>query len=558
MRIHQLSEAMINQIAAGEVVERPASVVKELVENAIDAKATRIEIATAGGGKSLIRVSDNGHGIQADELVLAISRHCTSKLEENIHEIHALGFRGEALPSIGFISHLRLLSRTANASAGAEISISGGKIDGPRPAASNCGTLAEVRDLFHVMPARLKFMKTDQVEATAIADTIRRIAIAFPHVHFTLSGPSRKIADFPATGKSAEVQAHIARLIQILGKEFSENTVPLDMQRDNIRLTGFAGIPSYNRGNSLQQFIYVNGRLIRDRIITSVVRAAYADIIARDRYGIVVLFIAADPFDVDVNVHPAKADVRFRNPGLIRSLIVGSIREALVRAGIRSSKTSAEIMLNAFQLRTAPDLSLPMYCAQKLRSNSASSFPVDAPQNSATASIMLGADFSEEEHVLPITKNHVPHAPLGPDPDMNQKMIAPVHSLLTYPLGTAMAQIHQNYIIAQTENSLIIVDQHAAHERLVYEDLKQALYTKKPLSSQILLVPEIIDLPEAERLLEHVDILRQFGLILESFGSNTIIVRETPAILGNVNAAGLVRDLADEVAEYDTRPYTKN
>lgn len=548
MSIRQLSETMINQIAAGEVVERPASVVKELVENAIDAGATRIEIATAGGGKTLIRVSDNGCGIHEGELVLAISRHCTSKLEDNIHDIRELGFRGEALPSIGSVSRLRLLSRTANAETGAEILVSGGQNEGPRPAATNCGTIVEVRDLFYATPARLKFMKTDKAEGAAITDTVRRIAIAFPHIRFTLSGPDRSLVEFAATG--TQEQARIARLTQILGKEFAENTIELDAEREGIRLTGFAGIPSYNRSNSLHQFVYINGRPIRDRMMAGAIRGAYEDAIARDRHGIVALFIEVTPSDVDVNVHPAKADVRFRDPGLVRGLIIGSIREALTKAGIRPATTGANAMLDAFQPQTAP-FSPFRFSAQA----QSAGFPfrtISSPWTPQTAHpahrpIMPDTDAFAEQTTPPLHGVNLPGADLRPE------MAAPVNTPATYPLGAARAQIHQNYIIAQTEDSLIIVDQHAAHERLVYEALKQALYTK-PLASQMLLIPEIVELAEddAGRLLDHAETLQKFGLVIEGFGVGAIAVRETPAMLGQVNAADLIHDLADEVAEHET------
>ncbi|RCL02425.1 MAG: DNA mismatch repair protein MutL [Candidatus Tokpelaia sp. JSC161] len=501
MKIRKLSEALINQIAAGEVVDRPASVVKELIENAIDAEASRIEIFIEKGGKNLIRVSDNGCGIQENELSLAVLRHCTSKLGNNINDIRALGFRGEALPSIALVAHLRLLSRTLNSLTGAEISVSRDQIYGPQPAAANRGTVVEVRDLFYRTPARLKFMKPEQAETTAIIDTIRRIAIAFPWIHFSVSRMNRTFMNFtPLQGSHAQ----ISRLIQVLGKEFSENTVELHAEHKGIRLTGFAGLPSYNRSNSLQQFFYVNRRPIRDKIIAAAIKTSYADAIARDRYGVVALFIEISPLDVDVNVHPAKTDIRFRNPDMIRTLIIKAIHEAFRRSGIRPEKKRTQAMLNAFQVPSKTD-------------------PV-SHQSSLLRHINLTS--LEKTDKIPIP---------------------------SYPLGLAQAQIHQNYIIAQTQDGLVIVDQHAAHERLVYEALKKALYAK-PLPSQILLIPEIVELPEnhAERLLDYMETFRQFGLNLESFGPGAIAVRATPAILGTVNARALVHDLADEVAEYES------
>lgn len=557
MSIRLLSETIINQIAAGEVVERPASVVKELVENAIDAGATRIEVATAGGGKNLIRITDNGSGIAEDELLLAVSRHCTSKMGEDIHDIRALGFRGEALPSIGSVSQLRLTSRTQEAKNSAEIIVKGGKIDGPRPAAGNCGTIVEVRDLFFSTPARLKFLKTDRAETTAITDIIKRIAIAFPHIRFTLSGPDRSPLDLPATGKNDE--ARIARLAQIMGKDFAENSVRIDATRENVRLTGFAGIPSFNRGNALQQFVYVNGRPIRDKMIAGAIRGAYADAIARDRHGVAALFIEIAPEDVDVNVHPAKADVRFRDPGLVRGLIVGSIREALTNAGIRPATTGSTAMFNAFRPYDAPSPTAAQQHYSAAHFSQASPHHEEysgyrpqqnrwTPETAHPANRPLEADtrgFAEQESAF-----HV----LGePSADMRATMEEIPADLTENPLGAARAQIHKNYIVAQTQDSLIIVDQHAAHERLVYEALKEALYAK-PLTSQILLIPEIVDLPEDDvnRLIAHAKTLKKFGLGIEAFGPGAIAVSETPAMLGQIDASALIRDLADEVADHDT------
>ncbi|RCK99959.1 MAG: DNA mismatch repair protein MutL [Candidatus Tokpelaia sp. JSC189] len=548
MTIRQLSKSIINQIAAGEIVERPASIVKELVENAIDASATRIGIVTAGGGKNLIRVTDDGRGIKENELILAISRHCTSKLSDNIYDIHALGFRGEALASIGSVSRLRLLSRAENAAIGAEILVSGGRIEGPRPAASNCGTTAEVCDLFYTTPARLKFMKTDRAEIIAVTDTIKRIAIAFPHIHFTLSGPDRNLTEFAATGIGP--QAQTMRLAQILGKEFTDNTIELDAKRKGIRLTGFASIPSYNRGNSLQQFVYVNGRSIRDKMLSGAIKSAYSDVIARNRYSIIALFLEIDPTDIDINVHPAKSDVRFRDPHLVRGFVISSIRMALKQAGIRPTSTSTIAMLNAFQPHISPVASTYFSPPASLsdsyyRPSTASwipetAYPTDRP--------IIAQSQTFKEHSIPVLQDmQILSA------DLMSAPIEITHTSTLYPLGTARAQIHQNYIVAQTKDSLIIVDQHAAHERLVYEALKQALYAK-PLASQILLMPEIVELPEedAGRLLEHTATLQKFGLFIKSFGPSAIAVQETPAMLGEVNAASLVQDLAEEIAEHET------
>lgn len=542
MIIRHLSENIINQIAAGEVIERPANVVKELVENAIDAGATRIEIVTANGGKNFIKVSDNGCGIPADQLILAVSRHCTSKITDDVHNICFLGFRGEALPSIGSVARLKLTSRTQDADSASEIIVTAGKIVGPKPAATNPGTIVEVRDLFFVTPARLKFMKTDRAEMNAITDMVKRIAIAFPHIRFSLSGPDRTSMELSATENST--QGQLQRITQVMGKEFAPNSIALNAERESVRLTGFACLPSFNRSNSLHQFAYVNGRPVRDKFLWGAIRAAYADVMTRDRYPVSILFIDLPPADVDVNVHPAKADIRFRDSGLIRGLIVGAIREALHKMGIRPTSTRSEAMLAAFQTQKPLNSfknthQFSSYTPQFYPSVSASMIhtPLDTVNSLGlkedTPRLMEGLDIPSGDAYISST------------PSSSEE--------LSYPLGAARAQIHKNYIIAQTQDSLIIVDQHAAHERLVYESLKHALYSK-PLPSQLLLIPEIVELSEEDAtcLLTHKDALQKFGLGIEAFGPGAIVVRETPSMLGEINVQALIKDLADEAAEYDT------
>ncbi|CDO47961.1 DNA mismatch repair protein [Bartonella tribocorum] len=547
MIIRHLSENIINQIAAGEVIERPANVVKELVENAIDAGATRIEIITANGGKNFIKVSDNGCGIPADQLTLAVSRHCTSKITDDVHNICFLGFRGEALPSIGSVAKLKLISRTKEAENAAEISVTAGKIVGPKPAAANLGTIVEVRDLFFVTPARLKFMKTDRAETNAISDMIKRIAIAFPHIRFSLSGLDRTSMELSATENNT--QGQLQRITQIMGKEFAPNSIALDAERESVRLTGFACLPSFNRNNSLHQFAYVNGRPVRDKFLWGAIRGAYADVMTRDRYPVAILFIDLPPAEVDVNVHPAKADVRFRDPGLIRGLIVGAIREALQQSGIRPTSTRSEAMLAAFQTQKP----LTQQSLGNFKNAHQSSSYSPQSHHFATASMVHKPldstnSFGLKENATPIMEGL--NTPSG---DAYIPSTIPSSEELSYPLGAARAQIHKNYIIAQTQDSLIIVDQHAAHERLVYEALKNALYAK-PLPSQLLLIPEIVELSEEDAtcLLTHKDALQKFGLGIEPFGPGAILVRETPSMLGKINVQALIKDLADEAAEYDT------
>ncbi|MCZ2328110.1 DNA mismatch repair endonuclease MutL [Bartonella sp. F02] len=540
MIIRHLNETIINQIAAGEVIERPANVVKELVENAIDAGATRIEIVTANGGKNFIKVSDNGCGIPEDQLTLAISRHCTSKIIDDVQNICFLGFRGEALPSIGSVAKLKLTSRTQNADSAAEITVTAGKISGPKPAAANPGTIVEVSDLFFVTPARLKFMKTDRAETSAITEMVKRIAIAFPHIRFSLSGTDRMPIEFPATENNT--QGQLQRITQIMGKEFASNSIVLNAKREAVHLTGFTGVPSFNRSNSLHQFAYVNGRPVRDKLLWGAIRGAYADVIARDRHAVSILFIELPPADVDVNVHPTKADVRFRDPGLIRGLIIGAIHEALHQAGIRPTSTRSEAMLSAFKTQSFETLK-----------NTHGSFSYRAPSyHPSSATLYKPLDTSNssgfKEDITPIME-HLNQ----PSANACTENTISTPKELDYPLGAAKAQIHKNYIVAQTQDSLIIVDQHAAHERLVYEALKNALYSK-PLPSQLLLIPEIVELSEEDAtcLLSHKDTLQKFGLNIEPFGPGAIVVRETPTMLGEVDAKALIKALADEAAEYDT------
>ncbi|MCA1440500.1 DNA mismatch repair endonuclease MutL [Ensifer sp. IC4062] len=528
MIIKQLSETLINQIAAGEVIERPASAAKELIDNALDAGATRIEIATAGGGKTLLRVTDNGSGMSPADLALAVQRHCTSKISDSLTDIRTLGFRGEALPSIGSVARLSITTRTAGANEGAAIAIAGGKTDAVRPSPANVGTVVEVRDLFFATPARLKFMKSEKAEAAAISEVVRRMAIAFPKVRFVLSGSDRTTLEFPATGED-----RLARMAQVLGKDFRDNAIEIDAEREDARLTGFAGVPTFNRGNSLQQYVFVNGRPVQDKLILSAIRAAYAETIPHGRYPVAVLSIELDPALVDVNVHPAKSDVRFRDPGLIRGLLIGAIREALARDGDRAATTGASGMMRAFR----PEMQRP---SQPWTPAASPYRPMHFEQtaNGFAETTQRGfAEFSQ-----PSARSALPEETRASD------VTAP-----SFPLGAARAQLHENYIVAQTDDGLVIVDQHAAHERLVFETMRTALHAR-PVPAQTLLIPEIVDLPEddCDRLMAHAEEFNRLGLAIERFGPGAIAVRETPAMLGEVDAAGLVRQLADELAEWDT------
>ncbi|GLQ38194.1 DNA mismatch repair protein MutL [Rhizobium albus] len=539
MAIHQLSETLINQIAAGEVVERPASVVKELIENAVDAGATRIEIATSGGGKTLIRVTDNGSGMAPDDLALAVRRHCTSKITDDLLDIRTLGFRGEALPSIGSVARLKITSRMADADMGYEIVVEGGRHCEARPAAANRGTIVEVRDLFFATPARLKFMKSERAEASAITEIVRRMALAFPHVRFLLSGTDRTTLDFPATGED-----RLARIAQILGKDFTENAISLDAWREGVELTGHAGVPTFNRGNALHQYAFVNGRPVQDRLLASALRGAYAETVPRGRHPVAVLSIALDPALVDVNVHPAKSDVRFRDPGLVRGLIVGAIREALAMEGDRASTVAARSMAASFSMGARSTNGHSGAYAYRPAAAAASYDVANSPFRPLDGAPSQG--FSEGEQA-PFDTISMPSA----------RPSAPMPAALNgadHRLGAARAQVHANYIVSQTSDGLVIVDQHAAHERLVFEAFRKTLLAgDQPLASQGLLIPEIVDLPEedCDRLLQHADELAKLGLGIERFGPGAIAIRETPAMLGEIDAVALVRDLADEMAEWD-------
>ncbi len=536
MNIKQLSETLVNQIAAGEVIERPASAAKELIENAIDAGATRIEIATAGGGKSLLRVADNGSGMEAEDLELAIRRHCTSKISDTLFDIRTLGFRGEALPSIGSVAKLSIASRRAGSPEGAEIVVAGGKVSPVRPAAANPGTTVEVRDLFFATPARLKFLKTEKAEAAAITEVVKRMAIAFPAIRFVLSGSDRSTLELPATGDD-----HLARIAQVLGSDFRDNAIALDAEREDVHLGGFAGLPTFHRGNSAHQYAFVNGRPVQDKQILSAIRGAYAETMPQGRYPVAVLSLTLDPALVDVNVHPAKSDVRFRDPGLVRGLIVGAIREALKREGDRASTTGAGGMLRAFRPGFRPTPSPGPGGNWSFQSS-----PYRPFEASATAASANGfgepaqAAFGETEMPTARAESFAPRETAVQEP-------------ASFPLGAARAQVHANYIVSQTRDGLVIVDQHAAHERLVFEQMRKALSGRR-LPSQGLLIPEIVDMPEedCDRLMMHAEALEQLGLAIERFGPGAIAVRETPAMLGEMDVPGLVRELADEIAEWDT------
>ena len=528
MPIRQLPEDLINRIAAGEVVERPASVVKELVENAIDAGAARVVVTTAAGGKGLIRIEDDGHGMDRADLILSVERHATSKLtEDDLDDIRTLGFRGEALASIGSVAELSISSRTTDAESGLRLDVRNGIRTGPVPLAMNRGTIVEVRNLFANVPARLKFLKTDRAEAAAITDVMKRLAMANPAVHFVLNGSDRTPANWPAVSGSGALEA---RLAQVIGDDFAQNAVTLATASHGVVVAGLAGLPTYTRANSLSQFYFVNGRSVRDKVLVGAVRAAYADYTFRDRFPVVALYIAIDPAEVDVNVHPAKAELRFRDAGAVRGAVIRAIGEALAAAGFKASTSVADDVLGAF---TAPayETAATAHEPEPAPIWGAPSRPSPAPTLAQWSSPALSG-FTE------------PSARVESEPSP---------AFVEYPLGTARAQMFDNFIIAQNGEGLLLVDQHAAHERLVYERFKAQL-ASGPVASQAQLIPVVLELPEEDcaRLEDAAPELERFGLYLERFGPRAIAVRETPALLGNTDIDGLIRDLADGLAEWDS------
>ncbi|WP_170772768.1 DNA mismatch repair endonuclease MutL [Ruegeria lacuscaerulensis] len=532
--IRQLDDAAINRIAAGEVVERPASAVKELVENAIDAGSTRIAIDIADGGKTLIRVTDDGCGIAADDLPLALSRHATSKIDgSDLLNIHTFGFRGEALPSLGAVGRLTITSRVPGAEA-ASVHVSGGRMEAVKPAALRVGTVVELRDLFFATPARLKFMRTDRAEAQAITDTVKRLAMAEPAITFTLrdiSGGGEGRVTFRADRENGDLfDALHARLARVIGREFAENALQIDATREGIRLYGYAALPTYSRGAAVAQYLFVNGRPVRDKMLTGALRAAYFDFLSRDRHPAAALFIDCDPTLVDVNVHPAKSEVRFRDPGVARGLIVSALRHALAEAGHRASSTVANATLGAMRPEAAqPAQPAPARVYQMDRPSAAARHTAYRAQAPGFAE--LSQDYSG---------SIVEPAPVAAEEPPAQDL----------PLGAARGQVHENYIIAQTADGMVIVDQHAAHERLVYEKLKHQM-AENGVAAQALLIPEIVELSDGDcaRLLAVADDLTRLGLTLEPFGGGAIAVRETPAILGEVDARAMILDILDELAD---------
>ncbi len=524
MPIRQLPPETINRIAAGEVVERPASVVKELVENAIDAGAREIEIVTAGGGLSLIRVTDDGSGMPSHDLELAVERHATSKLsDDDLFDIRTLGFRGEALPSIGSIASLSIQSRLHTSRDGFEIVVERGDRQPLKPAGLNPGTRVEVRELFSATPARLKFLKSERSENMAVSEVVKRLAMAHPDVGFSLTTGERAGLRLPRSGPGSE--GLLQRLGRIMGREFMADALEIAGERDGVRILGFAGLPTLHRPDASQQFLFVNGRPVKDKVLAGAVRAAYGDLIPRGRYPLLALFVELDPADVDVNVHPAKTEVRFRDGGRIRSLMIGALQHALGAAGHRASARGGTETLEALA-GTPP----------RPRNLTRASDPeVQTPNRHHTPGLAEAMQAPFNGFSAPSADTRANTAPISAD-------------LLDRPLGAARAQLHETYIVAQTRTSVVIVDQHAAHERLVYERMKKML-ANGGVARQGLLMPVVVDVGdgEAAALEDRSDELAELGLALEAFGQGAVVVREVPALLGDTDIDGLVKDLAAEL-----------
>lgn len=552
MRVRRLDPILVDRIAAGEVIERPASAVKELVENALDAGASRIDVAIEAGGRRLIRVIDDGCGMSAEDLALAVERHATSKIPDgDLTAIATLGFRGEALPSIAAVADLTIDARAAGAEMGAQIRVEAGEKRGLKASNWPRGARVEARDLFAATPARLKFLKSERAETAAVVDVVKRLAMANPAVRFSFAADMGASFDYPACGTSEEGRAR--RIGQALGTDFADNAIALRAEREGFRLEGLAGLPTFHRANALMQFVYVNGRPVRDRLFSGAIRAAYLDFLSHDRHPALALFLECDPHIVDVNVHPAKAEVRFSDPGRARGLVVGALKEALASALHRSADTPARAALDVL--------------AERARTASGRDW-------SAASGGGGFSSFGGPPRSRPLDWNlrGSPSAPAGfaeppqaafdvgpPSADARPAAAPPVAAAVETPLGAARAQLHETYIVAQTKDGLVIVDQHAAHERLVYEKLK-AQREAEGVARQLLLVPRVVELDETrlDALLSAQEELAALGLALEPFGPGAALVRETPAALGDIDVGRLIEDIADLLAEEgDARGLTR-
>lgn len=547
MPIRVLPSNLVNQIAAGEVIERPASVIKELVENAIDAGATKVEVMLEGGGKNLITVTDNGKGISPEELTLAVERHATSKLPDNdLFNINFLGFRGEALPSIASVAKMTISSRQKGSDSGWQISVNGGDKGEVKPAAVALGTKIEVRDLFYTTPARLKFMKSDSSETAQCVDMLQRIALANPQISFYLeSDGKKKVALNACQGELFDCRQR--RVADVLGGEFEENSVGIDAHNDFCKISGFIGVPTYNKANSLSEFLFVNNRPVRDKLILGAIKGAYQDMMTSGRYPACAVFIEVEPMYVDVNVHPTKAEVRFYDNGAIRSLLVGSIRHALSFGGQKSVETGGlEHLLERTIEGEETDLA-PLHSSQPVKNymlrEPAAGFAATPFNHVHSFSGGRGKSTASTMSIPALESKFSVRVAEEPTAETLEEV---------GELGLAKAQFHNTYIISQTEDSIVIIDQHAAHERITMERMKQSMAKHEQVPAQMLLLPEVVDLslPEKENILEYAPQLAQLGLRLEEFGTSAVLVREIPALLGETDVKKLIKDMAAEISEW--------
>lgn len=524
MKIQRLSEETINQIAAGEVIERPASVVKELVENSLDASSTNIEVIVEGAGRDRILVVDDGSGIDKEEIAISIERHATSKLQENnLNSIEHLGFRGEALPSIASVSRFALSSRLVDSDTGWGIKSHNAQFSKLLPVSINPGTRVEVRDLFYITPARLKFLKTDRTESAMIIETLRKLSIAYPDVSFSLIIDGRSKLSFKKKTKKSHKESY-ERIIEVIGRDFVENSIIVNEVKEDISINGLVSLPTFNRNSSRGQYIYVNGRPVADRLLSGAIRGAYRDYLPGNRFPVLALFLNLESCDVDVNVHPNKAEVRFRNERAIRSIIVGAIKKALLNAGFRSSNTMSSDMIGNFN-------------AEIIKSKIVNNQRDDSLIHLANLAQNSKIGFAESNYNQELSN----FSPIAKTYDMSIENIK-------YPLGAAVAQLHETYIVSQTKEGLVITDQHAAHERIVYEKFKKDLKLSG-VSAQRLLIPEVVEMDSfaIDALMDHADEFKQLGLCVENFGSGALVVHETPAMLGEVDVKNLLKDLADDI-----------
>lgn len=536
MGIRILPNTLVNQIAAGEVIERPASVVKELVENAIDAGAASIEVTLIDGGKSLISVSDNGKGMDKQDLPLAIERHATSKLpDDDLFHIHYMGFRGEALPSIASVAKLSIVSRTEKGENAWKIEVFGGEIKSPVPVAANCGTKVEVRDLFYATPARLKFLKTGAGETAQCVDILNRIALANPQVSFSLFDDKKK--KISLNGRQGDLfDSRLKRISDVLGRDFGDNSLLIDANRDDLKISGFVSLPTYSKANTLSQYLFVNNRPVRDKLLLGALKAAYQGVLELGRYPVCALFFDVNPELVDVNVHPTKAEVRFYDGNAVRGLLISAVRNALMRGSMQTAQTVdfSQIVSDNSAEENIPDTAF-------LRENTAISRPFLTPFRPSVPRKILSDDAD-----LPELKNSfsVKTEDISAETVANQQPVG--------FLGMAKAQFHNTYIISQTEDSVIIIDQHAAHERIVMEKFKAGMASEQQPQTQLLLIPEVVDLSLSEKtaLLENCEELKKTGMVIEEFGTTAVIVREIPALINGCDIKNLVKSLAEQILEW--------